>query len=561
MLYLLLIFVLILNVFNKLNVVDATALDDYVWAEDDHYKYEDMGVTISGKSLDGKHSWTGYMLNMTSQQWLTPEDVDRSIWWHYLCVIVPDTVDYNNNGTLWVTGWSNTDGLPTSKDEDIVLSASLAMGTKTIVGALFQIPNEKVIFSGDPEQMSRGEDAIIAYTWDHFLKDPTKPEWLVRLPMVKAVLRAMDTVTDYVKKSWPEKNYNLDYYTVAGASKRGWTTWLMGAVDPTRVVAIVPIVLDAVNFITVMHHQYQSYNGWSYALEDYYHQNITSRFDDPNMHKLSEIEDPYFYFDRLTMPKLVVNAVGDEFQQPDDTHYWWSDLPEPKHFLMVPNAEHSLATGILEVVPAVGRWILALLRNEKIPQMSWKLNNNVDGNNDGSIELTLDGSVEPKHVRKYYGYTCTSIPRRDFRFLTADDPCDCGYLIDGNCLNNQSFWKYETLKPTHFKGNKYIANHDIPEKGWVAFFIDVVYKNPYSDDDIQDENEKLDDEAITEKFIKFHKNKKSSDVGYERPGGWWPGMIPKLKPGRFEFTTEVSVKPNVFPFDDCHYAGCKGVLV
>ena len=247
MFYLLLVLVLILNIFNKLTVVDATALDDYVWTDDDHYKYEDMGITISGKSLDGKHSWTGYMLNMTSQQWLTPEDVDRSIWWHYLCVIVPDNVEYNNNATLWVTGWSNTADVPSNKDEDIVLSASLAMGTKTIVGALFQIPNEKVIFSGDPEQMSRGEDAIIAYTWDHFLKDPTKPEWLVRLPMVKAVLRAMDTVTDYVKKSWPDKNYNLDYYTVAGASKRGWTTWLMGAVDPKRVVAIVPIVLDAVN--------------------------------------------------------------------------------------------------------------------------------------------------------------------------------------------------------------------------------------------------------------------------------------------------------------------------
>ncbi len=42
----------------------------------------------------------------------------------------------------------------------------------------------------------------------------------------------------------------------------------------------------------------------------------------------------------------------DEFQQPDDTHYWWKDLPEPKHFIMTPNAEHSEATGILEIVSA-----------------------------------------------------------------------------------------------------------------------------------------------------------------------------------------------------------------
>jgi len=41
------------------------------------------------------------------------------------------------------------------------------------------------------------------------------------------------------------------------------------------------------------------------ALSDYYEMNITARFDDPNMVTLSEMEDPYFYADRLTMPKLV----------------------------------------------------------------------------------------------------------------------------------------------------------------------------------------------------------------------------------------------------------------
>jgi len=133
------------------------------------------------------------------------------------------------------------------------------------------------------------------------------------------------------------------------------------------------------------------------------------RFDDPNMIELQKIEDPYFYFDRLTLPKLIVNAVGDEFQQPDDTSNWWSDLPEPKHFLMVPNAEHSMATGILEIVPVIGTWITRLLGDVKIPTFDW----DIDKTN-GDITVDLTGLEGVKKVEKFYGLSVND-KRRDFR--------------------------------------------------------------------------------------------------------------------------------------------------
>ena len=191
---------------------------------------------------------------------------------------------------------------------------------------------------------------------------------LIDLPsvMYSASLRAMDTITQLAKQKLPQLGTSLDYYIVSGASKRGWTTWDVGAVDPKRVAAIAPVVLDAINFVTVEHHEYRSYGGWSYALQDYVDMNITERFDDPNMVHLQENVDPFWYKDRLTMPKLVVNAGMDEFQQPDDNYYWWDQMPEPKRLMMIPNAEHSLISGVLEAVPAVGAWGRALLERRSL---------------------------------------------------------------------------------------------------------------------------------------------------------------------------------------------------
>ena len=393
-----------------------TALDEYVWAADNHYGWTELeDHEIHGKGLlHFNKGWKGYTLNVTSQQWLTPEDFANtsssgSIWYHILVVIVPDEVKYKNNASMYITGLGqpNPDGsnLPTAKNEDIRTAAALAVSTGIITGCLFQIPNEHTTFVSDPIQKSRGEDAIIAFTWDHFLNNPKDTEWLLRFPMVKGSLRAMDAMTEFVSKKLPELETSLDYYVVAGASKRGWTTWDVGAVDPDRVVAIIPIVLDAINFVQVMHHQYQSYDGWTWALSDYLDMNIMSRLDEPNMLTIQKMVDPYFYRNRLTMPKLIVNAVADEFQQPDDTHYWWDDMPGPKHFIMTPNAEHSEVTGILEVVPAISAWIDNLLKDNVIPEFTWDISNET-----GAITATLNEHGDVKEARVWYAYSCGNNP-------------------------------------------------------------------------------------------------------------------------------------------------------
>jgi PhoPQ-activated pathogenicity-related protein len=518
----------------------------------------------------GNRSWVGYALNMTSQRWLTDADFApnsdcKSLWWHYLFVIVPSEVKWVNNGTLWITGFSNTNSPPSADSEDIVTAAALAMSTGIITGSLFQVPNEHIIFAADPKQQSRSEDAVIAYTWDHFLNDPSQPEWLVRFPMVKASLRAMDAMKEFTQYKFPELGTSLDYFGVSGASKRGWTTWLVGAVDPKRVMLIIPVVLDAINFVAVEHHEYQSYGGWSWALVDYTDMDIMSRMDTPNMLLLQQMEDPYFYRfvivfrchmlnlnsvltfcrDRLTMPKLVVNAVLDEFQQPDDTRYWWNDMPGPKHFIMTPNAEHSEITGILEICPDIIAYAQYLIHKETIPTFTWTISDTT-----GEIVATLDNHGVVHEVNMWYANSCGNdadlgIKRRDFRILSMDDPCKCGIAASDNgenyCANLKSMWNKQQLNQTIVNGKRtYSAKMDAPEDGrWVAFFIEVTYKR-------------------SPNLADFTIDGLSGPI--KRDGKILP-PIPHDLAGRLMFTTEVSVWPNVFPYKDCSGDTCVNQLV
>ena len=42
------------------------------------------------------------------------------------------------------------------------------MGVGVVVVSLFQIPNQHIIFNEDPLHSRRSEDAIIAFTWNHY---------------------------------------------------------------------------------------------------------------------------------------------------------------------------------------------------------------------------------------------------------------------------------------------------------------------------------------------------------------------------------------------------------
>jgi PhoPQ-activated pathogenicity-related protein len=378
---------------------------------------------------------------MKSQTWRSSPEVDRLVWQHWVTIIKPDVVKHDT-AFLLIGGGSNDKPAP-SKPDSIVLA--FAKATNSVAIELTMIPNQPLIFNNDGQP--RKEDDLICYSWVKYM-DTSDPTWLARLPMVKSAVRAMDTATDLLASDKGGRT-RVNKFVVAGGSKRGWTTWLTGAVDK-RVVAIVPAAIDVVNVRACSINHFCSYGFFTPAVGDYIHHRIFERSDTPQYAELLKIEDPYSYRHRLTMPKFIVNAAGDEYFPPDSSKFYFDDLKGVKYLRYVPNAEHSLNA---DAVQSILAFYQGVLKGSPLPKFSWKLET------DGSIHVRTED--KPKQVNLWQA---TNPKARDFRL--------------------ESIGAAYRKSPLHPESDgRYIAKVAKPPQGWTAFFVELVYdsgeKIPY----------------------------------------------------------------------------------
>jgi len=401
-----------------------TALDDYVAKADSTYEWK------VEKSVVGSEATTT-IIKLKSQSWRTRKDVDRTVWEHWLIVVRPKVVK-TNTAFLMIGGGRNGRSAPGGASRSV---SQIAAMSGSVVIELKAIPNQPLVFHGDGQK--RTEDDLIGYAWDQYLKtgDAT---WLPRLPMVKSVVRAMDCVQEWSSK----EGRRIEKFVVAGASKRGWTTWMTGAVD-RRVQAIVPIVIDVVNVAPSIRHHAEVYGFWAKAVGNYYQHKILQRHDDPRMLPLYRIVDPYFYRHRLTMPKYIINAAGDQFFCPDSSQFYFDKLEGEKLLRYVPNVDHGVKT--IDAVTSMMAFYQMVVADRPRPNPTWTFQK------DGSIRVS--SAVRPKKVVMWQA---TNSKARDFRLRTI-----------GRAFSSTA------LKPG--SDGSWVARIDTPTKGWTAFFVELTY--------------------------------------------------------------------------------------
>lgn len=419
--------VLLLALLSVPLAAQETALDRYVRAEDPSYQWKLINtISRPGSTTD--------VLEVTTQTWLTAAEVDRPEWKHFVLVTRPGEVKHRT-AVVFIDGGSNSENAPTANP----LLVSLATEIKAVLVELKTVPNQPLKFTGDTKT-SRSEDAIIAWSWKKYLETGDE-RWPARLPMTKAVTRTLDAVQAHCATA-QGGNLTISNFIAAGGSKRGWTTWSAAAADP-RIVAIVPIVFDALNIAKSFPHHKNVYGTWSTALQDYVDAGMESWFGTESFAKLLEIEDPYLYRERMTLPKFVINASGDEFFLPDSTRFYWNDLPGEKYLRYMPNTPHGIAP---DAALDIFAWLDAVLSGRPRPRFYWRLDR-------AAGETTLHTLDKPSEVRFWHA---SNENARDFRVDTL----------------GPNAWSSERIEGVN---GIYRVKPAAPATGYAAYFLELTF--------------------------------------------------------------------------------------
>lgn len=361
---------------------------------------------------------TIYDLHLVSQVW------QGITWTHRVQIFRPDNIEHPHFCTLLNTGGN---GGATEK----ALGMTLAKGAGTVFAILYNIPNQ-------PLYGGKVEDALVVYTWLKYMETGDE-SWPLHFPMAKAVLKSMDAIQAFFQET---KLPPIEGFLVTGASKRGWTAWLVGASRDPRVKAIAPMVIDTLNIPAQLPHHLEAFGGVSEQIDDYTNAGVLEKLSTPQGKRLLELEDPYSYRHLLTLPKLLINGTNDRYWAQDALNLYWDGLKGPKWVLYVPNSGHGLEDRT-RVYNALSAFARAIAGKRRWPKMRWAYQEDSRG-----ASLFVGSDIAPKSAHLFRTYALT----KDFR---------------------DSKWSSEPMTPA--KGS-FTGRLDAPLDGYAALFGEAVYE-------------------------------------------------------------------------------------
>ncbi|ENG6259251.1 PhoPQ-activated pathogenicity-related family protein [Yersinia enterocolitica] len=402
---------------------------------------------LSQENLPGLE-WRRYQL--TSQHWSPEGLVTPAAWQHEVEVFIPSE-STSTQGLVVINNGTNhaTDKVPASGPTDFSIDElqNIAHQTNTVVIAVSTIPNQYLEYQQDNEP--RKEDYSVARSWTLFMDAPESRAIVpLQVPMAAAISQAMTMA----QQALPEKA--LDSFIVTGLSKRGWTTWLTAIAD-SRVVAIAPFVIDLLDTRAALEHMYQSYGGnWPIAFTPYYLDEVDKKLDTAGFAKLMQIIDPLQYMgteyqSRLSIPKYIINASGDDFYVPDNTDFYYDKLPGEKALRVAPNSSHS---GIKAFSgPSLISFVNRMRQSMPMPQVNANI-----AIKDKVQTLTVSLSETPDKVLLW---TAANSEARDFRYA-----CNV---------------RYSEFPLAVTPANTLDIALTVPTSGWQATFVEATFSDGF----------------------------------------------------------------------------------
>ncbi|ECS9123729.1 PhoPQ-regulated protein [Salmonella enterica subsp. enterica serovar Infantis] len=418
----------------------------------------DYRISLTSLPLDysllEKKQRPGVMLqrfNLNSQTWSPQGVVSPERWQNGVDIYIPDSAR-EKNALVVINNGSNNNGsgtpvAPTNFNEEEL--SRIAIATRTVVISVSNVPNQVLSYQGVTTPL--GEDNSVAYSWKLFIGDTHKyQDASLHIPMAASVSQAFRLA----KKELTQQNINK--FIVTGASKRGWAAWLTALSDPD-VGAVVPFAMDLLNTQKSLEHMYQSYGkNWPVAFYPYYNQGIDQQVGTDKFARLMRLEDPLTYLntdmgDRLKIDKYIINASGDDFYVPDNSHFYYGLLPGSKSLRVVPNSTHN---GILSVAEqSLITFVNRFQEKQKLPEIT----ENVQSRGDGKKELVVNFSEKPVAILQW---TARNPAARDFRYA-----CDI---------------KYNSVPVSLATGDNTLSiSLTTPDSGWQATYIEETFTDGY----------------------------------------------------------------------------------